>query len=312
MKLEIRLIVSLLLIMMLAACSPAANPVQSSQAALASLDRDALGSYTAIFEIQFSGPTNWVYQLRTRTAGSLREGNLLLQGIDKSQNPGDVRIVTDQTTTWMIGPGTDNECVQFPSNQGMDPAMIYPETLVSGADLSGMLTLAGEEKVGNKTALHYSGAGLTVGAWQDARIDVWLEKASLALVRFNMQAAGEDSFFGTGPGTLKARYEVDSFDKPTIEPVAGCEIGAPLPETASGLVRLPGMASFETTDAVDAMAAFYQAALPPQGWAESEPPAQSEGSTILSYTRGAENLEIHLEGTVEGTSKVKLIFLASQ
>lgn len=308
MKKEFRLIVLMLLITLLAACSPA----PSKPASLADLDRDGLGSYSAIFEIQFSGPTNWIYQLRTRASDQMREGNLFIQGIDKSQNPGDVRIVTDQTTTWMIGAGTDNECVQFPNDQGMDPAMIYPETLISVADMARLLTLAGEEKIGNKTALHYTGAGLTVGNWQDARVDVWQDKASQALLRFSMQASGEDAFFGTGTGTLKVRYEVDSFTRPSIEPVAGCEINAPLPKTASGVVRLPGMASFETTDGSDVMAAFYQAGLPPAGWAEREPPAQSDGSTILSYIRGAENLEIHLEGTVEGGTKVKLIFLQTQ
>lgn len=313
MKKDIRnIVVSLLLMALLAACSPKGTPAGSGQSPLAKLSRDTLDNYSAIFEIQFTGPVNWIYQLRTRKSPALQEANLFIHGIDKSQNPGDVRIVTDQTTTWMIGPGTDNECVQFPNNQGMDPTMIYPETLVYGVDLSSLLKLVGEGKVGNRTATHYTGSGLTVGKWQDAQVDIWLDKASQALLRFSMQAAGEDAFFGTGTGTMKAYYEVDGFDKPQIEPVAGCEIGAPLPDTATMLVRLPGMASFETTDEVENLASFYQAALPPQGWAESEPPAQSEGSTILSYTRGVENLEIHLEGTVAGGSSVMLLFLPSQ
>ncbi len=312
MKKSFRILYSLLLVIVLAACSSAPASTTAKQSPLAGISRDALGSYSSIFEIQFSGSTNWVYQLRTRRSAALREDNLFIQGVDPSQNPGDVRVVTDQTTTWMIGPGTDNECVQFPNGQGMDPSMIYPETLLSAADMSRLLTLVGEEKVQNKTALHFSGAGLTVNGWQDARVDVWQEKTSQALLRFTMQATGEDAFFGTGTGTLKARYEVDSFEEPAIKPVAGCEIGVPLPKTATLLVRLPGMASFETTDPMDAVAAFYQSALPPQGWTESESPAQSEGSILLSYARGAETLEMHAQGTAEGGSKVTLIFLNAQ
>jgi len=321
MKKGFRILYSLLLMAVLAACSsvPASTTTAATTATTAAqqgplpgLSRDALGSYSSIFEIQFSGSTQWVYQLRTRKSAALREENLVIQGVDPSQNPGDVRMVTDQVTTWMIGPGTDNQCVQFPNGQGMDPSMIYPDTLLSVADMSRLLTLAGEEQVGNKTALHFSGAGLAVNGWQDARVDVWQEKTSQALLRFTMQATGEDIFFGTGTGTLQARYEVSSFEEPTIEPVAGCEVGVPLPETATLLVRLPGMASFETIDPMDAVAAFYQSALPPQGWTASEPPAQSETSIVLSYTRGAENLEIHAESTAEGSSKVKLIFLNAQ
>lgn len=304
------LILSLLLIAVLAACSPTSTG--TGKTPLENLSRDALDGYSSIFEIQFAGNTNWIYQVRTRKSSTLREENLFIQGIDKSQNPGDIRMVTDETTTWMTGPGTDNECVQFPNNQGMDTTLIFPETLVPVDKMSSLLTLAGEEKLGSKTALHYTGAGLAVGGWKDAKVDVWQDKTSQALLRFTMQASGEDAFFGTGAGSLKARYEMDGFDQPTIEPVSGCEVGAPLPETATLLVRLPGMSSFETSDSMDTMVAFYQSAVPPQGWTESEPLAQSATSAVLSYSRNAENLEIHVESTAEGGSKVKLIFLQSQ
>lgn len=298
---------ALLMIFLTAGCS---SP--DPKAALAKLNHDGLGSYTSTFDVQFYGPTHWAYQLTTRKTAKLREMSLHIIGITGANNPGDVRLVTDGTTSWMIGPGTDNECVQFPNKQGMDPTMIYPEGLVTVKDLPQILSLSGEEKVAGRTGLHYTGKAATMNGWNDAQIDVWQDKANQSLLQFNMQATGDDQIFNTGKGKLTARYETTALDGAPIEPVKGCEIAVPLPPTAKKVVRLPGMASFESSAKPEEIRAFYEAQLPAANWTVKDAPAQAEGATILSYQRAKETVEVHIETGDPSGSMVKLIFITAQ
>lgn len=307
-----------LLVFLMAGCSPSETPTESSQnsdqnpPAFTRMNRDQLANYTATVVIQFQGPLNWNYQLLTRKSPSLREENLHIEGIDTARNPGDIRLVTDGAETRMVGPGTDNECLQFPNNQGMDPTFIFPETLVSDQDLNGLLAFAGEEELLGKPSRHYSGRDITFGNWKDASVDIWQDKDSQTMLRFTLQATGNDEFFNTGTGTLYMWYEVSELDSGTIQPVEGCEISVPLPDSVEKFVRLPGMASFETTAGPDEIRSFYQAMLPQQGWAEKETTTEAGDSVVLSYARDAEEVEIYFEAAATGGTKVKLLFQQNQ
>ncbi len=273
------------------------------------VDRDAVASYSAGFEIQFSGTKNWVYLLKVRKSPVLREISLHIEGLQGAQNPGDIRMVTDNATTWMIGEGTDQQCVQFSNGQGMDPTFIYPESLVSLTQLGNTLKLAGEEQLAGMAVLHFKATGATSGPWRDAAIDLWQEKDTGMLRQFTMTAMGDDPFFASGAGKMVAVYNAISSGSEAIDPVAGCEIDVPLPEAISNFVRLPGMASFESKSSVEALVKYYQTSLPVQNWVEKEPPAQEQGGTILSYQRDAEGVEIHIESNPAGGSAVKLLFI---
>jgi hypothetical protein len=320
---KIRLImVCFLLTFLMAACTGSKSPTTPTTAALngqvsgsnsnpkvlSALTRATLSNYFATFEIKFNGPVKWDYQLKDRKSLALHEEDLHITGIDKAKNPGDVRSVTDGTTTWMIGPGTDNECVQFPNNQGMDTSYVFPETLISFQDLYGLLSYTGQENVAGRASAHYSGSSPSIGNWKDAHIDVWQDTTSGELLRFTMQASGDDSVFGTGTGKIDARYEVSTLNPVTISPVTGCKVDVPLPDSAKKLVRLPGLASFETTLGVNQMASFYQSRLPKQNWAQKDPPDLTNGSTILSYQSAAESVKIQIDPMATGGSKVKLLF----
>jgi hypothetical protein len=270
------------------------------------LGREKLSAYTATFLIDFDGPVKWKYQLITRKAPTLRETTLHIEGIAGAQNPGDVRMVTDGVTTWMKGPGTDEECVQYPNNTGMDPNLVYPEALISMESLPSLAKFVREEPVAGRDTRYYMGGPTTIGKWQNASVEYHQQKDSGALLQFAMLAGGEDILFNTGRGTMLAAYSIDSFDTPAIEPVTGCEIDVPLPESASKLVRLPGLISFESKDGTDAMRDYYQQALSEAGWQASEGPAQSGETMMLSYINGSRTLEVHITRGDEGTS-VKLV-----
>lgn len=279
------------------------------------LVRDAASSYSAEFHIQFNGVKSWSYLLKIRKSPTLREINLHIEGLEKTQNLGDIRMVTDNTTTWMTGEGTDNQCVQFPNRAGMDPTFIYPESLVSVMDLGNALTLVtlvGEEQLNDVTVLHFHAAGASSGPWRDATIDLRQEKGTGMLRQFTMTATGDDPFFATGSGNLDAIYVAGALDSEAMDPVAGCEISVPLPEAISMFVRFPEMASFESKSSVEELVQYFQATLPGQNWVEKEPPLQVEGATVLSYQRGAEEVEIQVEVNPAGGSSVKLLFTQAQ
>jgi hypothetical protein len=269
---------------------------------------DLLDNYSANFVIQFGGASKWTYNLQTRKSSEYRETALHIEGISKKLNPGDVRMVTDGMISKMIGPGTDQECMQFPNNRGMDPSFITPESLISSERLAGILSYVGEETTSGKPSLHYSGNTASTGAWKNARFEIWIEKSSGALLHFEMLASGEDTYFGSGSGTLFARYLVDSFETPSIEPVKGCEISVPLPDSISDFVRLPGLASFISSTGVDEMSAFFQNRLTQENWTQVDPPAISPNAVVLSYKRNNEEVEVHIQALVEGGTKVKLLF----
>jgi hypothetical protein len=304
-------IVILVCVFLISACGPASG-TSTQDPNQPVLNRDAASSYSSEFQVQFKGAKNWSYQLKTRKSLALREINLHIEGLQGAQNPGDIRLVTDNTTTWMIGPGTDQQCVQFPNGKGMDPTFIYPESLVSLTAVAGALKPAGEQQLAGLTVLHFGAKGTTSGPWKDANIDLWQEKGSAMLRQFSMSANGEDPFFSSSSGKLTAVYTTAPLGSEAINPVAGCEISVTLPEGISMFVRLPGMASFESKSSIEELVKFFQTSLPGQKWVEKDPPAQATGSTVLSYQRGAEGVEIHIESNPAGGSKVKLLFIQGQ
>lgn len=315
-------ILGLFLVSLLVACSsnstePSLKPIvttpaNSSPSIGSAANHALLGSYSSTFLIQFNGPVQWKYTLGTRTASGLSENTLHIEGLDKTRNPGDIRTVTDGITTRMIGAGTDKECVQFSNNQGMDPKWITPESMVSASELSANLKLVGEETFAGRESLHYAGNAARVDVWKDARFGLWLDKSTKALLKMEFFAAGDDEFFWTGSGTLYALYTVDGLNPGSIEPVAGCALSVPLPDSADHLVRLPGMASFESKTSIDEIRAFYQDRLPKDNWKEIEPLDQSQTAIVLSYQRNAEKVEIQIAPVTSGGSTVKLFFITGQ
>ncbi|MRR30544.1 hypothetical protein EG834_09540 [bacterium] len=228
--------------------------------------------------------------------------------MDTTKNPGDIRLVTDGTTSWMTGPGIDGECVQFPNGQGFDPNFLTPVSFIKPQEVVPNLGLVGEETAAGHKALHYSSQALNAGRWQNPKIDLWLDTANGALLRYELTASGTDILFSAGTGSLTIHYEVMSLEEPAIETVLGCEPPIPLPADAQNYVRLPDLVSFNSpTNAVE-LRTFYQQALPQEGWVEAEVPAEAEGKLVLSYLRESTRLEISLQVLPPGGTKARLLF----
>jgi len=209
----------------------------------------------------------------------------------------------------MTGPGTDHACVQFPNNQGMDPDFILPGDVLTLPALDSRLEDVGQETIAGKTARHFKASGLAVDGWSGASIDIWMEPSSSTLLKLQFNASGDDPFFGTGTGVIQASYEIAALSASSIEPVAGCEIPLQLPEAVENFVRMPGLASFETSAGVDDIVRFYQDELARSGWQESQPIVHKDGVTIMDYANPNQSVTIQIRPVETGGVEVKLIFI---
>jgi hypothetical protein len=325
------LLLSVLLFIVLAGCSASpAGPINqeaktnagaktnvgvqtgSGTTKFSSLNREVGQSYEGRFVVKFSGAKPWTYTLNIRKIEALGELSLHLDGIEGANNPGDIRLVTDGQTSWITGQGTDQECIQFPNGQGLDPQWILPENLVSDQDLINILAFTGEEKISGQDSFHFSGSANEAGDWKNVKAEVWQDKSSQALLRYLLNTQVDDPFFGTGMGQLSAIYETSTPGNVSIEPVKGCEISVPLPDGVSKFVRLPGMASFESSQKLDQLQIFFQQRLPKEGWTQKDVPAINEGSVVMSYTRNGEEVEIHIAPGPNEIMQVKLLFTKTQ
>lgn len=280
----------------------AASPVSDLLAATqtetveySGLNLQALKAYHARFEMLMENATGWVYQLDTRSDGELTEFSLHIDKIDPSLNPGDIRLVTDGNTNWMIGPGTQDQCLQFPSDLGLTKSFLMPDDLFSPQTITGILTTAGRDELLGYSTTHYSAQQASLETWQEVSLELWRADDPPAILRYDFSGFGPDPFFNTGEGQLTARLIVLEVAPQQIDAIPGCEIDLPLPENIARLVRLPDLISFESNISLQEMIAFFQSALDDEGWLQVEPPMQNNDTVLLAYQRDKQTLDINIE-----------------
>jgi hypothetical protein len=264
------------------------------------LGLEALSAYYATFEMSFAGAFDWSYHLETRTNGHAVEYRLHLEGLSAARNPGDVRVVVEDDTTRMRGPGTDDECVQFPSDLDLGPVFLTPDDLINPEGFSEPLVSVGTETVARVETIHYVLRQVSLDDWRGLEVDLWLDEIGGAVLRYDLRATGPDPLFDAGDGVLSGRFLLNEVGPQTIEPIAGCESDLPLLPDATRLVRLPGLIAFESAATAADAAAFYQVELVEAGWEPLVEPQVGTDAILLSYRRGGQTLEINIETGDEG------------
>jgi hypothetical protein len=262
-------------------------------------------AYRATFEIRFAGTYTWVYRLESRTDGSADGGatayDLHIEGVDASQNPGDVRVVLEGDEVKMRGPATDDACVQFPSDLDLGQSFLSPDDLMPHQEIEPALRPTGTETIAEREAVHYALRQPSLADWQDVEIDIWKDATSGATLRYDLRAQGTDPLFDAGEGTLSGQFVVQDLGPQAIEPITGCEIDLPLPPDAERLVRMPGLVAFESAATPDEIVAFYQAALAESGWEPIAEPETGVDAVLLGYHRDGEMLNVNVETRETGT-----------
>jgi hypothetical protein len=309
-----RVFVLLLALAAVLACAPVAPPTPLPTASpsptlltetpvtytYTGLGLEVLDGYHAIFEIRFAGDYEWAYRLETRTDRSAVEHTLHLEGISASRDPGDVRVVTEEKIARMRGPGTDDECLQFPADFDLGTSFLTPDDLIDPEGFRVVPTALGIETVAGIETTRYVLRQTDLGEWRNVQVNLWVDKESGAALRYDLRAAGPDPLFDAGGGVLTGQLVVTETGPQTIEPVEGCEIDLPLPPDATRLVKLPGMVAFDSAATPDETVAFYQLALTDAGWEAVAAPETGIDATLLSYHRGAQTLAVNVEATDAG------------
>jgi hypothetical protein len=243
--------------------------------------------------------------LTLRRSGNVREFVLHLEGVDPARNPGDIRLVTDGVTSRMLGEGTDNFCMQFPSAMPGAPVFLLPDDLIIPAELGAQLASVAVEEQNSAQVLRQAASGAVLNGWTDVQAEVLALLPDGPVNRVSFTAQGKDVLFGSGEGSLKADYILESTEPQQIEPIAGCEVSLPLSADAASLIIMPGLISYETALSMDDMLTFYAGALEEQGWLKYDTTKSSQDSSVMSYRRGEESLEITIKALASGC-KVQL------
>jgi len=266
---------------------------------------DRLEQYAASFVVSMQTAAPWAYQLTLRRSGNVREFVLHREGVDPARNPGDIRLVTDGVTSRMLGEGTDNFCMQFPSAMPGAPVFLLPDDLIIPAELGAQLASVAVEEQNSAQVLRQAASGAVLNGWTDVQAEVLALLPDGPVNRVSFTAQGKDVLFGSGEGSLKADYILESTEPQQIEPIAGCEVSLPLSADAASLIIMPGLISYETAVSMDDMLTFYAGALEEQGWLKYDTTKSSQDSSVMSYRRGEEALEIIIKALASGC-KVQL------
>jgi hypothetical protein len=253
------------------------------------INLEALPNFSATYSIDFEGDYTWRYTLVTRFDGELTEYFLHIEGVDPVRNPGDIRLVTDGETSWMTGPGVDNDCFMFPDDMDVGPAFLSPDDILAPQKVTTLLSNEGEEEIESIQTTHYVARADAFGGLSNLRIDLWLSSARTALM-YTLQASGGDPVFDAGEGRLNANFMVIENAPMEIEPVPGCEIDLPLLIDAERVVRFPRLISFETGASPYYVIDFYHDYLIEEGWKVDDPLTETDTNLQISYARGKETL----------------------
>jgi hypothetical protein len=256
---------------------------------------DDLGAYAATLEINFKGSYTWSYVLKTFFDGELIEYRLEYAGLKPSDDIGGVRMVSDGETSRMIGPGTDNECFLFPSDYDTELSFFNPDDILDPFLANEGLEEIGSDTIADIQADHYAAQNNSLGPWEDVQVDIWLSSSDENTLLYEMGASGSDPLFDAGEGRISINYLVKEIADQTIEPITDCVIPVPLPENVTRLVNFPGLVSFESDSSSREIVAFYQSALPREGWQEASPLEEGKDAVLMTYKRGEGLMQINIE-----------------
>lgn len=268
---------------------------------------DDLGAYAATFEIRFEGTYTWSYVLRTFFDGELLEYRLEYVGLKPSDDIGDVRMVSDGKTSRMIGPGTDNECFLFPSDYDAELSFFNPDDMLDPFLVNEGLEEVGSDTIADLQADHLSAHNDSLGKWEDVQIDIWVSSTEGDTLLYELGATGSDPLFDAGEGRLSINYLVKEIGDQNIAPITGCVIPLPVPENATRIVNFPGLISYESESASQEIVAFYQSALPREGWQVANPLEEGTDAILMTYQRGESFIQINIEERSDGVEVEILI-----
>jgi hypothetical protein len=241
--------------------------------------------YQSAYELTFDGDTTWKYSLVTFHMDGLTEKSLHIAGVDSSRNPGEVRLVSDGVTSWMTGPGVDDECVMFPNDFDIDYSFLSPDDIFAPKSIAPLLVFVSEEQKDGTLVRNFRASTAEHEGWRNLIIEMSLVKGEGYPNFYKISAERDDPIFDAGTGRINSTFFVSANPSYVIEPITGCEIPISLPEGARQIVRFPGFYSFEVNEQPEHMVNFYKDYLNAHGWVEYQPLIEIDTGLQMSYTK---------------------------
>ena len=259
-----------------------------------------LSDYQSSYEVAFEGDYAWKYSLVAIHKAGITERNLHIEGVEGSQNPGDVRLVSNGETSWMTGPGVEGECVMFPDDFDLDYSFLSPDDIFPPKSIAPLLVFVSEEQKDGTLVQNFLGSTAEHEGWRNLIIEMSLVKGEGYPILYKISAEGSDPIFDAGTGKINSTFFISADPNYEIYPITGCEIPISLPEGASQIVRFPGLYSFEVSEPPENVVNFYQDYLAAHGWEEIQPLIETDTGLQMSYTKGKSILVFYFKTIDEG------------
>ncbi|MFN2148996.1 MAG: hypothetical protein ACK2T2_11430 [Anaerolineales bacterium] len=277
--------------------TPAADP----EARYRGLQLENLGVYQAHLTMSFDGASDWWYQVLLASDGEKKSFDLSIEGLDADRDPGDVRIIEQDGVYTLQGEATEGACWQFPAGEDYVVDTLSPDDILPPDRISSALANAGSDTFLGRSVYHLSLVLNLEPDFTHAEVDIWREKRSGSVLRYEFQLDGEDPLFNAGKGTLFGDFSVLELGSVTIEPLSGCGTNLPLPNDARAVYLLSDLVRYTTNLTPDQVAEFLLQTLPQQGWEPAEDSESIPGTAALSFQRGETALEVFIQAMDDGT-----------
>lgn len=259
-----------------------------------------LPQYQSSYEMTFEGEYTWKYSLVTFHNAGLTENNLHIEGVNLASNPGDVRMVSDGQTSWMTGPGVDDECVMFPNDFDIGYSFLSPDDIFPPNTIASSLVFISEEQKDGVPVQNFLASAAEHEGWRNLIVEMSLVKGGGYPNLYKISAEGDDPIFDAGPGKINSTFFVLADPSYVIEPITGCEIPITLPEGAKQIVRFPGLYSFVVSQPPESMVNFYQDYLTAHDWEEDQPLIETDTGLQMSYSKGKSTLVFYFKPIDQG------------
>jgi hypothetical protein len=255
-----------------------------------------LGPFRSIFYLTFNGKQDWVYQVETRYDGALTEYSLHIEGLESSKNPGDIRLVNSNGINKMIGPGTDNVCMQFPDEMPTGALFLSPVDLVNpDALIQDWQIQENQLYLGRQTSRYTTAQDYYYG-WEDVEVTFNIDSQSGAMLNYIFDTVGKDPLYDYGGGEIHGEFSVVEIGPQKILPVEGCEIPIPIPEDAYEIIILPGVFSYKSSLGPVKTDQFLTQELLPQGWGREAAEVNDDiREGFLTYISETQTLAVHVQ-----------------
>jgi hypothetical protein len=172
---------------------------------------------------------------------------------------------------------------------------------------------AGSETVNGVASIHYTFDERALGQQgvTESTGELWVASDGGYIVRYRLVTRGDADYFGEGiEGTLTWNYELTNVNQPvSIELPKDCPAGmvdAPMLPNATDVLSVPGVLRYRTVTSLADTAAFYQKQLPALGWQVHTTPIITETRTLLTFTRGDQQMSVVITAG-SGSTRVHIL-----